>query len=156
MHGKFGAWEQDLVPPETALLLGGSFPFAFQLCPIPTAGKGGSFIFPDVWVLSVHPLLLPCGVGRVVNECKGQGQGDLTRFGGERGGCSELMGEHASVCARVLSCACMDTHVATPLLGTSAPKPSAAGKEEGAAEAQRFHCTGASQLKVGVLHEAWG
>lgn len=66
------------------------------------------------------------------------------------------MGEHASVCARVLGCACMDTHVATPLLGTSAPKPSAAGKEEGAAEAQRFHCTGASQLKVGVLHEAWG
>lgn len=72
-----------------------------------------------------------------------------------RGGCSELMGEHASVCARVLACACMDTHVAAPLLGTSAPKPSAAGKEEGAAQAWQLHCTGARQLKFGVLHEAW-
>lgn len=52
-----------------------------------------------------------------------------------KGGCSELMGERASVCARVLACACMGTHVAAPLLGTSSPKPSAAGKEEGAAEA---------------------
>lgn len=70
-----------------------------------------------------------------------------------RGGCSELMGEHAfaHVCSPVQAW----THVAAPLLGTSAPKPSAAGKEEGAAQAWWFHCTDAKQLKFGVLQEAW-
>lgn len=41
MHGKSGAWEQDLVSPETALLLDGSSPFAFQLCPVSPPGRGG-------------------------------------------------------------------------------------------------------------------
>lgn len=126
MHGKFGAWEQDLVPPETALLLGGCSPFAFQLCLLPTAGKGGSFIFPDVRVLSIHRLFLPCGIGRVVNECKGQG--DLPRLGG---GYSELMGEHASLCARMLTCACMDTHVAAPLFGAKCTKAQCCRKGRG-------------------------
>lgn len=63
------------------------------------------------------------------------------------------MGEHAfaHVCLLVHAW----THVAAPLLGTSAPKPCATGKEEGAAQAWRFHYTGAKQLKFGVLYEAW-
>lgn len=110
-------------PTKAASLLGGSSPFAAQLCPNPTAGQGGisSSWIPGFSLSSPpRPGLLLCGVGRAVNECKGRG--DLPRFG-ERRGCSKLRGEHASLCARACSCARVGTHVAVPLLGTSMPKP---------------------------------
>lgn len=93
--------------------------------------------------------VLLCGVGRVVNEY--EGQGDLPRFR-ERGGGSKLMGEHASICARVCAYARIGTHVAAPYWGQARLSP-VLHEWKGA---WHSHCTGARRLKAGVPHWAWG
>lgn len=93
----------------------------------PHGGDGGGVSSSRMPGLSVSPPLSPCGVERAVNECKGQGK--LTRFGEGWGDGS--LGKHPSVCPRVCACARMGTHVAAPLMGTSALKPCAAGKRRG-------------------------
>lgn len=142
-------------PPRTEAesLLGCSFPFAAQLCPSATAGRGVGFIFLDAWVLCVPCFFYHVGLGGWLMSVK-----DGTTFPDlGRGGVVASRWVSTRACAHV----CMLVHAwahmwLPPCWGQVCRSPVLQGSEGGAAEAWCSCCTGARWLEAGVPHRARG